>query len=139
MALPEVKYNELAPYVMASKFPNGCIAIATEGRVTPNQSWIHPKADVTIKEAEVNKPIGIFGYYKSLTLEFSQNLTNSVKIYGQDLLSKKVIDITGKVILNNNKITLSGSLIEEIGTMAGDKEDVSVPGMVIKIISNGNS
>jgi hypothetical protein len=136
IALPEVKYKELAPYVMASKFPNGAIAIATEGRVIPNQSWIHPKADITLKEVVLNKPIGIFGYYESLSLEFSQILPNDIKIYGQDLLSKKPIDITEKVTIKKTRIIIPGGLIEEIGTMAGDAGDISVPGMVIKIIPN---
>ncbi len=136
IVLPEVKFKELAPYVMASKFPNGAIAIATEGRVTPNQSWIHPKADITLKEVEVNKPVGIFGHYNSLSLEFSQNLPEEIKIYAQDLLSEKAIDITKKVTIHKNKIIIPGVLIEEIGTMAGDTGDISAPGMVIKIIPN---
>jgi hypothetical protein len=134
IALPEVKQNELAPYVLASKFPNGAIAIATEGRVTPNQSWIHPKAAITLKEALVNTPIGIFGYYESLTLEFTETLPNEIKIYAQDLLLKKAIDITDKIIINENSIRIQGGLIEEIGTMGGYSGDISVPGMVIKII-----
>ena len=136
IALPEVNYEELAPYVMASKFPNGATAIATEGRVTPNQSWIHPKAAITLKEVALNKPIGIFGYYKSLTIEFLQVLPDNVKIYGQDLLSEKAIDITEKIQVSDNKIVIQGDLIEEIGTMAGDVGDISVPGMLIKIVTD---
>ena len=119
---------------MVSKFPNGSIAIATEGRVTPDQSWIHPKADIILKQAEVNKSIGIFGYYESLSLEFSQHLTEKIKIYAQDLLAKKAIDITRKVMINKNSIIIPGDLIEEIGTSAGDEGDISAPGMVIQIM-----
>lgn len=136
IALPEVKYKELAPYVMASKFPNGAIAIATEGRVTPSQSWIHPKADIVLKEVKVNKPIGIFGYYESLTLELEQNLSQEITIYAQDLLSKKAIDITKKIAIYENSIKIPGELIDKIGMMENDTLDVSVPGMVIKIIYN---
>ncbi|WP_167605756.1 hypothetical protein [Maribellus sediminis] len=136
IALPEVKCEGIPPYVLASKFPNGAIAIATEGRVTPDKSWQHPKADITLKEVELNKPIGIFGYYESLTFEFSETLPDEIKIYGQDLLSKKAIDITNKIKRNKNSFIIQGDLIDEIGTMAGDKGDISVPGMVIKIISD---
>tara|TARA_R110002049_G_scaffold3795_5_gene27552 strand:- start:7150 stop:8784 length:1635 start_codon:yes stop_codon:yes gene_type:complete len=134
--LPKVEYKSLAPYVMASKFPNGAVAIATEGRVTPENSWTHPKAKIELKELEVNKPIGIFGYYEDLTLDFTKGLSNDIRIFGQDLLSHNAIDITNKVQIDYNKIILSGALIEEIGTMAGDKGDISVPGMVVKIITN---
>jgi len=138
IALPEVKCKGLAPYVLASKFPDGAVAIATEGRVQPDNSWIHPKADIILKEVELNKPIGIFGYYETLTLAFSDKLPDKVIVFGQDLLSKQSIDITSKVNIKNNKITLQGDLIEEIGTMSGDPGDISVPGMVIKIIPNHN-
>jgi len=47
---------------------------------------------------------------------------------------KKAIDITKKVKIHKNKIIIQGGLIEEIGAMAGDKDDISVPGMLIKII-----
>jgi len=133
--LPEVRCNGLAPYVMASKFKNGAIAIATEGRVTPTQSWIHPKAAITLKDAELNKPIGIFGYYESLTLEFNQRLPRNIKLYAQDLLSDRAIDISDKIAKTRNSITIPGELIQQIGTMAGDPGDVSAPGMVIKIIT----
>lgn len=136
IALPEVKCEGIPPYVLASKFPNGAIAIATEGRVTPDKSWQHPKADITLKEVELNKPIGIFGYYESLTFEFSETLPDEIKIYGQDLLSTKAIDITKKIKRNKNSFIIQGNLIDEIGTMAGDKGDISVPGMVIKFISD---
>ena len=136
IALPEVKHKELAPYLMASKFPNGAIAITTEGRVTPSQSWIHPKADIVLKEVEVNKPIGIFGYYQSLTLELEQNLSQEITIYAQDLLSKKAIDITKKIAIYENSIKIPGVLIDKIGMMENDTLDVSVPGMVIKIMYN---
>jgi hypothetical protein len=136
IALPEVGDNELAPYVLASKFPNGAIAIATEGRVMPNQSWIHPKTDVLLKEVALNTPIGIFGYYKSLTLQFADNLPKGMSIYAQDLLSKKAIDITKDITMYENIIIIPGDLIEKIGTSAGDEGDISAPGMVVKVISD---
>ncbi|MGB6153988.1 MAG: hypothetical protein WBG48_18530, partial [Pricia sp.] len=126
----------LVPYVLASKFPNGAVAVATEGRVTPDNSWRHPEADITLKEAEIDRPIGIFGIYKSLRIRFSKPLPEKVKIYAQDLLAKSAMDITEKVSIGENEIMVSGSLIEDIGTSAGDPDDLSVPGMVIKVVPN---
>ncbi len=136
IALPEVQSNGIAPYVMASKFPNGAIAIATEGRVMPNQSWIHPKADVKLNEAEIEKSIGIFGHYESLTLQFVLILPQEISIYAQDLLSKEAIDITKDVTIKDYSIKIPGYLIDEIGTLENDINDISVPGMVIKILEN---
>lgn len=134
--LPEVRSEGLAPYVLASKFPNGAVAVATEGRVTPDNSWRHSEADITLKEAEIDRPIGIFGLYKSLRIRFSKPLPKKVKIYGQDLLVESAIDITEKVSIGKNEITISGDLIKDIGTSAGDPDDLSVPGMVIKAVPN---
>lgn len=136
ITLPEVKHNGTTPYVMASKFPNGAIAIATEGRVMPNQSWLHPKANIKLKDVDIIKPIGIFGHYESLTIEFTKNLPARVSIYAQDLLSKKAQNITKEVKIDKNSITIPGNLIDKIGTSAGDEGDISVPGMVIKIMDN---
>lgn len=136
IALPEVQSTGLTPYVMATKFPNGAIAVATEGRVTPDQSWVQPKANITLKEVDVNLPIGIFGYYQTLTLECPAALPDDVKIYGQDLLSETVMDLSDKVTIEKNKLIIPGDLIEEIGTMANESGDISVPGMVIKIAAN---
>ena len=136
IVLPEVNAKDLVPYVLASKFPNGAIAVATEGRVNPNNSWIHPKADITLKDVEINQPVGIFGHYESLTLQFAQDLPEGISIYAQDLLAQKAIDITQKVTIENRRVKISGHLIEEIGTMENDMNDISVPGMVLKIISN---
>ena len=133
IALPEVQSKGMAPYVMASRYPNGAIAIATEGRVTPENSWIEPKADVTMKEAATNTPIGVFGYYQSLSLEFEDELPQKVTILAQDLLSNSAIDITSKVQISKSSILIDGQLIEEIGTMENDEGDISVPGMIMKI------
>ena len=132
--LPEVRYKRVAPYVLASRFPNGAVCIATEGRVAPGKSWFYPKADVILKGVEMNKPVGIFGYYNSLTLEFAGNLPSDIEVFAQDLLSDKAIDITKRVAVKKNMITLTGFLIDEVGTSAGDKGDISVPGMVLKVV-----
>lgn len=135
ISLPEVKFSDLAPYVMASKFPDGQVAIATEGRVTPTNTWIEPKADIKVKELELNKEIGVFGHYASLNLEFDQALPKNIKILAQDLLGKESIDITNEIVMDEKNITLSGKLIDKIGTMAADQGDISAPGMVLKVIA----
>ncbi|QZT37813.1 hypothetical protein K5X82_02685 [Halosquirtibacter xylanolyticus] len=131
IALPEVKANGMVPYVLASKFPNGTVAIATEGRVHPSHSWMTPRADIILKEAPMSKHIGVFGYFKTLTLEFENKLPVNPTVLGQDLLSKEALDISDKVIVNGRVITIPGDLIDKVGTMKNDKEDISCPGMVL--------
>ena len=134
VALPEVRFEGLAPYVMASKFPGGAAAIATEGRVTPGESWQHPRADITLRELELDKPVGIFGHYKSLTLVFEENLPDGAKVYAQDFLAEQAEDITKKVRIEGKMMVIPGEIIDRIGTSAASKGDISAPGLVLKVV-----
>ena len=134
IALPKVKANGDVPYVMASKFPNGEVCIATEGRVRPDQSWFHPRVDITLSELDLHKPIGIFGHYKTLSLEFEQEIPGEGKIYAQDLLSPHASEITDRVSVSGSIVKIPGELIDDIGTRENDDGDISVPGLVLKIL-----
>lgn len=133
MPLPLVNVTGEAPYVMASTYPNGPVCVATEGRVSPDNQWYEPRADVTIKVANPDQPIGVFGHYDSLTLEFDQPIDEVTHIWAQDLLADKAIDIRSHVHLTGNQITIPGQIIDQIGTAAADVGDISVPGLVIQI------
>ncbi len=133
MPLPKVKIKGTPPFVMASVFPNGPACVATEGRVTPNDQWSHPRAKVTIQVTDPTQPIGIFGHYDSLTIQFEKDITGFSKIWAQDLLAKKATDITSKVKISDKTLTIPGDLIDEIGTSAATKADISAPGLVLKL------
>lgn len=134
IALPEVKTNGEVPYVLASKFPSGAVCVATEGRVKPDQSWFHPRAEIKLSELDVNMPIGIFGHYNTLSLDFQEVLPRKFSVVAQDLISTNVIDITEKVSISGSIMKISGELIDEIGTMENSNGDISAPGMVLKLI-----
>ena len=135
MALPEVVSEGLAPYVVAAKFPEGAMAVATEGRVTPDKSWIEPRAAVTLPEVTVGTPIGVFGHYASLTLVFTEGLPQDFRVLAQDLLADTATDITDRVSVANGHLVIPGELIDEIGTTENNVDDISVPGLVVKILS----
>jgi hypothetical protein len=135
MPLPLVEVDGDAPYVVASTYPNGPVCVATEGRVNPGDQWYHPRAKVTIRVEDASQPIGIFGYYDSLKLDFGKPV-NAESIWAQDLLAKQATDITNRVKIDGSTILIPGELIEKIGTSAGDKGDISAPGMVLKIVVN---
>ena len=135
MPLPEVEADEEgnAPYVMASTYPNGATAIATEPRITDARKVWYPRAGVTVKIHDASKVIGIAGHYGTLTLEFATPLTGVTHVWAQDLLDVKAEDIMSKVRISGNKITIPGELIDRIGTRAKDEGDISAPGMVIRL------
>ena len=133
MPLPKVTADGDAPYVMASVYPNGPMAIATEGRVRPDNQWFEPRAIITVQVQDAKQPIGVFGRYEQLLLEFADSLEGVKHVWGQDLLGDQATDIIGEVQIQGNTMTLSGALIDRIGTAEGDEGDISVPGMVIQL------
>ena len=134
MPLPEVEIAGEPPFVMATKYPNGAVCIATEGRVRPEDQWFHPRAKIRIKIEDINQPLGIFGHYDVLILEFVEEIKRIKHIWAQDLLDEKAADIKSKVKFKGNILIIPGKLIDDIGTSAGDEGDISAPGMIIKLI-----
>ncbi len=135
MPLPTVEADAEGnvPYVMASTYPNGATAIATEPRVTDARKVWFPRAGVTVKIHDASKVIGVAGHYGSLTLEFAGSLDGVTHVWAQDLLDVKSEDIISKVKISGNKLTIPGKLIDRIGTAAKDEGDLSAPGMVIRL------
>lgn len=128
MELPQVKSDTL-PYVISSRFPNGTYAVATLFRTDSVKGFVYPLADVSIKCEKPGK-IGIFGKYKSLTIQLAEG-SKVNKVYAQDLAGTKAIEITDLVEISDSGIKLDGELINLIGTSAAGPDDVSQPGMLL--------
>ncbi len=139
MELPVVEIEGDAPYVMATTYPNGPVAVATEGRVKPEDQWYHPRAKVTIQVKDLSQPIGIFGHFKELVINFPEPLTGIKAIWAQDLLSEEAADIKDSVTLTGKSLIISGALIDKIGTSENNPKDISVPGMVIHLDSSAST
>lgn len=133
MPLPVVESTGDAPYVMASTYPNGPLCVATEGRVKPTDGWYEPRAKVTVQVKDANQPIGVFGHYEQLTLTFADSLDGLQHVWAQDLLAEKAEDIRSLVTISGNTITIPSKVIDRVGVSAGDKGDISVPGLVIQL------
>jgi hypothetical protein len=134
MPLPEVDMEGDAPYVMATKYPNGPVCVATEGRVSPENQWYYPRSKVTIQLEDLLQPIGVFGYYDELILDLNMQAEEIQHIWAQDLLAETAVSIMDDIEIKGNKVTIPGKLIEKIGTSAGDEGDISAPGMVVRIV-----
>ena len=132
LPLPDVSIEGEPPFVLASRHPNGAVSVASIGRVSPEKGYYTPEADVTIEAGALNNRIGIFGYYRSLTVIFNEPL-GKVRIWGQDLAGDRALDITDRLMLEGNRLVIPGDVISEIGLSAASENDLSDPGMVIGI------
>ncbi|WDE99419.1 hypothetical protein PQO03_16400 [Lentisphaera profundi] len=133
MPLPIVETDGVAPFVCVSTYPNGPTGIATDGRVSPKKRWFEPRAKVTVQIKDASQPIGVVGRYTELVLKFSGDLAGVTNIWAQDLLDDKSVDIRTQVKIDKNTLIIPGALIDRIGLSAGDKGDLSVPGLVLQL------
>ncbi len=137
MPLPEIAADSTTavPFVMASRYPNGATAIVTTERTLGRECVLNPVA-VTVKMSDWYKPIGIFGLYESLVLDFDNEIgAQDFTVLGQDLAGELAIDITDRVSIQGTRMIVPGELINEIGLMAAREGDKSTPGMVLQIFA----
>ena len=122
------------PFVCASKYPEGPLAIATLPRTLSNAHISKPvRADVTIDGVDPDQPVGIFGLYNSLKIVFTEDIS-ARKVYAQDLLADEAEDCTGAVTIHGNTLILSGDWIDRTGLAARTHEnDTSEPGLILKL------
>ena len=129
MQLAGVKCDGPAPYVICSKFPNGNYAVATLIRTDSLKGFIYPLADIVLTCDQL-APIGVFGSYKSLTLEFAAE--NPIEhVYAQDLAGNSGIEITDLVEKKGKSLIFSGELLKHAGLSSASDKDVSEPGLVL--------
>jgi len=134
MDLPAVDCEGDPPYVVASRHPNGAVAVATLPRVSADRSLRHPRAEIRISGLQEEFPIGVFGACRQLTLEF-EALSGDQQLWAQDLALETAVDISGRVRWDRNQIIIPGELIREVGTMANGPDDHSEPGLVLKLVA----
>lgn len=135
MPLPEVmavRADEV-PFVMASRYPNGATAVVTTER-TLGRECVLPLVTVTVQIEDLYKPIGIFGKYKELVLNFREKVDlSSIKVWGQDLAGDRAIDITDRLKAEGHQLTVPGELIQTVGLTDASEGDESLPGMVLQV------
>jgi len=132
MALPVVSAEGEAPFVVASRHPNGAIAVATLSRTSTEKGTFVPLADVTIEAGDGCAPIGIFGKYRSLRLNLTEP-PGSRRVWAQDLAGDEAVDITDKISLGEKQIIFPGELIDQVGCSAATPGDQSELGLVLTL------
>lgn len=135
MPLPEITANRTdeVPYVMASRYPNGATAIVTTERTLGRKCVLNPVI-VTAEMEDLYKPVGIFGKYEQLILNFTEKIDpTAIKVFGQDLAGDRAIEITERLIIEGNWIIVPGNLVETVGLMDATIGDESLPGMVLQV------
>ncbi len=138
MALPTVRMpdgSQEPPYVLCCRHPDGEVAVASIPRNlgSGNKSGlVFPLADVTLDVGKLDRPVGIFGEFASLTLTTTGGLAGK-QILAQDLAGHTPVDITAEVKVDGGTLTIPGPVIHRVGLMAASPGDLSDPGLVLAV------
>jgi hypothetical protein len=133
IGLPEVKAKSDKPFVFATRFPNGAIAIAAQERTQVGNAWYMPASDVTLAVSDAPGPFGVFGYFDKLTLNLDKSLRGR-RILAQDLAGEEAHDISDDVHVRERSLQIPGKVIRQVGLNDATSDDLSAPGLVIAII-----
>jgi hypothetical protein len=130
--LPEVHTNGEKPFVFATRFPNGAVAVGAHERTTSGRAWYTPICDVTLSVGDAPGPYGIFGDFRSLTLTFDNDM-QSARVLAQDLAGEESVDISNAVHRRGKSLSIPGDIIRNIGLRNATPGDLSSPGLVIAV------
>ena len=133
MPLPEVADTASnRPYMLASAYPNGAVALASIGRAL-DREYITKEVPVTIEGKDWEAPLGLFGRFREVTVVYPSAPVGKVQVLAQDLAGDTPVDITAEVKLDGNRLVIPGEVINRVGLMAATAGDLSDPGMVVKM------
>lgn len=130
--LATVSSDVTLPFVVSSRHPNGATAVAALPRVFAGRGAVYAEADVIIEVEDPRRPVGIFGRFKSLTLDLI-GPPAEYRVMAQDLASDKAEEITGRVNIAGSTMVIPGDVISRAGQSASPRDDQSDPGLVIQI------
>jgi len=136
MALPEVADTASnRPFVLASAYPNGAVALSAIGRAI-GREYLVREVPVTIEGKDWHAPLGLFGRFEEVNVIFPAAPGGDVKVLAQDLAGDTPVDVTSEVTISGNRLTIPGKLIQRVGLMNATEGDLSDPGMVVQIITH---
>lgn len=130
--LPRVESEGLCPFVLASENPqNGAYAVSALRRtVDPNAMMIAP-ASVTVFPSRHDAPIGVFGYFDKLTVEYPAPIPERCTVFAQALTSDHAEIITDAVKIDGNRMEIDGRLLRYHGLAAHGEGNTQDPALLL--------
>jgi len=75
----------------------------------------------------------VFGHYAALVLRFPDGTPAARRVWAQDLLADRAVEITSRVVFDGKTMVVPGAVIDEVGTAAGSEGDISAPGLMLQV------
>ena len=132
MPLPEVFAEREKPFVLSSIHPDtGALCVAVTPRTFPAGVDITPPAAIRVQGASTEKPIGVFGSFTSLSVDFESPAENC-RVYAQNLTGDTAVDVTAQVSLSGCRMTVDGDLMRRLG--APENDTSGIPAIVLQLL-----
>jgi len=132
LPLPEVKGTDgEVPYVLASRHPNGALAVSVMPVLDQHKGSYTPLADIRLDAVlEPGVPLAVFGVMRSLSLADG---TGGASVFARDLCHGKWIDVTLLCRRTEGRIVLPGEELAKIGASQNPSGDDSEPGALVEV------
>lgn len=124
LPLPHVTAEGDKPFVFASRFPNGAVAIGIHERTRPGNAWHLPPAEIELDVKDAPGPFGVFGSCKTLILVFDRPLIGK-RIVVQDLAGNEALDVSSRVKVNGRILQLTEAQLKSFGLRSASSGDPS--------------
>ena len=108
------------------------LGTSTWGCVDSQDDWA-ATGFVQLEAADWKAPVGLFGYFGEVTLVYPSPLEPGLRVLAQDLAGDTPVDVTDRVKISGNRLSVPGGVIREVGLMASTEGDLSAPGLVLKM------
>lgn len=132
LPLPEVRgENTEIPYVLASRHPNGSLAVSVMPVLDRHRGSFTPTASISLEAAlEPCVSLAVFGVAGSVSL---RDGTCGARVFARDILGGDKVELTPLCRHKEGRIVLPGDLLARIGAALNPSDDDSQPGVVVEI------
>lgn len=113
LPLPTVKADGPKPFVCGARYPNGALALAFLPRTVGGRRGVECPAHITLDaKLETGKPLGLFGAFKSVTL--NGGVSKGMRILARQLPYGKMRDVTALCrIAENGGVVIPSGVLEK--------------------------
>lgn len=120
--------------MLASRYPNGAVAVSTIGR-NVGREYVTEKVAVSISVRPLGHTYRTIWLFQRSDNGVSFSLkTGKHTVFAQDLAGENPVDITSNVVIKDNRLIIPGEVISRVGLMNASEGDCSDPGMVIRVM-----
>ncbi len=133
MPLPEVTpAGTEKPYVVCSRHPEtGALCAAVTPRTLGDEIDVTPLAAIGLKGAAADAPVGLFGWFASVRIEFDAPIEGR-RVVAQSLLADAAEDVTDRVVLSGSRLTVPHAVMRDLcGPFTNEG---GLPALVLRLV-----